>query len=136
MGIFRELVNAYPFYKKARELWMDAQEGQILKGLQKYPEPFTPSHWTAEQLLNHALEESVDLTHYLVGLKELLDEKDAIIEKQKYAIIENCELRKTIVRLEDEIEQLKLMKGIITQEIERNTLPVIDFKPPYADLDD
>lgn len=64
------------FYEKARNLWQKVQDAQIMKGLKKYPEPFNPHNWTAEELLNHALEESVDLTHYLVGLKEQLDAKD------------------------------------------------------------
>lgn len=93
-----------PFYEKARSLWQSVQNAQILKGLKKYPEPFNPNSWTPDELLNHALEETVDLTHYLVGLKELLDERDAIIEKQKHAISENCDLRKEIERLKDELE--------------------------------
>lgn len=72
-----------PFYKKALQLFTRTQEAQIQKGMEKYPEPFNPHSWTPEELLNHALEETVDLTHYLVGLKELLDEKDKEIEKYK-----------------------------------------------------
>jgi phosphopantetheine adenylyltransferase len=72
-----------PFYKKALALFTNTQEAQIKKGLAKYTEPFNPHHWTPEELLNHALEETVDLTHYLVGLKELLDAKDKEIEKYK-----------------------------------------------------
>jgi hypothetical protein len=72
-----------PFYKKALALFTRTQEAQISKGLAKYPEPFNPHSWTPNELLNHALEETVDLTHYLVGLKELLDAKDEEIEKYK-----------------------------------------------------
>lgn len=95
MNLFN--INTYPFYKKARDLWERTQVGQIIKGLQKYPEPFNPHSWTAKELLDHALEESVDLVHYLVGLKDLVDEKDAVIEKQGYEI----------VALKAEIERLK-----------------------------
>jgi hypothetical protein len=70
-----------PFYKKALTLFTKTQETQIKKGLEKYPEPFNPHSWTPEELLNHALEETVDLTHYLVGLKELLDAKDKEIAR-------------------------------------------------------
>ena len=49
--------------------------------MEKYPNAFNPFEWTPEELLNHALEETVDLTHYLVGLKELLDAKDKEIER-------------------------------------------------------
>jgi hypothetical protein len=72
-----------PFYKKALALFTRTQEAQIKKGMEKYPEPFNPHSWTPEELLNHALEETVDLTHYLVGLKELLDAKDKEIAELK-----------------------------------------------------
>jgi hypothetical protein len=72
-----------PFYKKALALFTRTQKAQIQKGLAKYPEPFNPFSWTPEELLNHALEETVDLTHYLVGLKELLDAKDKELQKYK-----------------------------------------------------
>jgi len=65
-----------PFYKKALALFARTQENQMQKGLEKYPEPFNPHSWSPDELLNHALEETVDLTHYLVGLKDLLDVKD------------------------------------------------------------
>lgn len=71
----------FAFYEKALNLFKATQETQIQKGLQKYPEPFNPHSWTPEELLNHALEETVDLTHYLVGLKDLLDVKDKEIER-------------------------------------------------------
>ena len=70
-----------PFYQKALDRFTKTQQNQIKKGEEKYPEPFNPHSWTPEQLLNHALEETVDLTHYLVGLKDLLDEKDLQIKK-------------------------------------------------------
>jgi hypothetical protein len=74
------------FYKKALQLFTRTQEAQIQKGLAKYPEPFNPHSWSPDELLNHALEETVDLTHYLVGLKELLDAKDKEIEDLKYLL--------------------------------------------------
>jgi hypothetical protein len=72
-----------PFYQKALRLFTRTQEAQIQKGLAKYPNPFNPHEWTSDELLNHALEETVDLTHYLVGLKELLDTKDKELKKYK-----------------------------------------------------
>ena len=88
-----------PFYEKARNLWQAVQNAQILKGLQKYPEPFNPHNWTSEELLNHALEEAVDLTHYLVGLKEQLDTKDDYIaqleQELRHLKSENTRLQPT-----------------------------------------
>jgi hypothetical protein len=77
------LTTTTPFYQKALRLFTKTQEAQIKKGLVKYPTAFNPSDWTPDELLNHALEESVDLVHYLVGLKELIDAKDKEVEKYK-----------------------------------------------------
>jgi ATP sulfurylase len=76
------------FYQKCRDFWTDVQERQIIKGLHKYDEPFTPSHWTSDEIFNHALEESVDLVHYLVGMKEKNDElnKEIILLKTELAL--------------------------------------------------
>jgi hypothetical protein len=104
-----------PFYQKALRLFTKTQEAQIQKGLAKYPEPFTPSHWTPDELLNHALEESVDLVHYLVGLKELLDTKDERIDKLHEVINEQ---NVTIARLK--------AKGNYD----------LNYNPPYFDPDD
>ena len=75
-----------PFYMLARRLWKHTQDSQIQKGIEKYPEPFNPRSWSPQELLNHALEEAVDLTHYLVGLKVLLDDKDDEIRNLKHQI--------------------------------------------------
>jgi hypothetical protein len=97
-----------PFYEKARNLFLKTQDAQIHKGLQKYPEPFNPFSWTPQELLNHGLEEAVDLVHYLVGLKEQLDKQDEYIKQ-----------------LENELRYLK----------SENTR-LQDAKPPYFDPDD
>jgi hypothetical protein len=73
----------FPFYEKALDLFKRTQKAQIIKGLQKYPEPFNPHSWTPDELLTHALEETVDLTHYLVGLRELIEAKDKEISDLK-----------------------------------------------------
>lgn len=100
----------FPFYDKARALFIKTQDAQIRKGLQKYPEPFNPRSWKPKQLLNHALEEAVDLVHYIVGLHTLIEDLEA----------ENERLRKILYRREEK--------------------PNMNFedtpKPPYADLDD
>jgi hypothetical protein len=111
-----------PFYKKALALFTKTQESQIEKGLKKYPEPFNPHSWTPEELLNHALEETVDLTHYLVGLKDLLDVKDLEIRK----------LHKEIRALKRQIPYTYEPKPVrnLTEE---GYLPP---KAKYSDIDD
>lgn len=89
-----KILALFPFYEKARNLWQNTQANQIAKGLKKYPEPFNPHNWSADQLLTHALEESVDLVHYLVGLKELLDEKDREIERLSILLTLSLETNK------------------------------------------
>ena len=86
-----------PFYEKSLALFTKTQKQQIEKGLKKYPTAFNPHDWTPEELLNHALEEAVDLTHYLVGLKDLLDVKDLEIKR----------LKKEIQKLAWELEKQK-----------------------------
>lgn len=96
-----------PFYEKALTLFTQTQNKQIFKGLKKYPEPFNPHSWTNDELLDHALEEAVDLTHYIVGLKEKLDGQADYIKQ-----------------LEEELRYLKSENGRLTATA------------PYFDADD
>lgn len=86
-----------PFYDKAREMWQETQNEQILKGLKKYPEPFNPHSWTPKELLKHAMQENVDQAHYLVGLYEQLEEQEKEINR----------LQAEIVRLKNPISLVK-----------------------------
>jgi hypothetical protein len=115
-----------PFYKKALELFTRTQKAQIQKGLDKYPEPFNPYSWSPDELLNHALEETVDLTHYLVGLKDLLDVKDYEIRQ----------LHKEIRRLKRDLcqympqDEPKPVRNLKEEGIN------IESLPKYSDQDD
>jgi uncharacterized protein YaaN involved in tellurite resistance len=99
---FFNLINQYPFYKKARELWTETQVHQIIKGLEKYNEPLTPKHHTPKQLVNHALEEAVDLTHYIVALGEQNEEQAKTISKQAV----------TIAALEERVKYLEQFEPV------------------------
>lgn len=81
---------AHPFYEQSKKFWEAVRIGQIHKGAEKYPEPFTPSSWTNEQLVIHAVMENVDQLHYIVGMKERMEEQERTIK----------ELRDKIIRLE------------------------------------
>lgn len=122
-----------PFYKKALDLFTSTQARQIEKGIQKYPEPFNPFSWTPTELLNHALEETVDLTHYLVGLKELLDGKDHEIKQLKKKI-----QKLTYELSKEEYENrpvYKIVNGKITPQLKEN-IEVRYSGPLYFDQDD
>lgn len=103
---FTSLINSYPFYKKARELWLDTQINQIIKGIHKYEEPLTPTQWSGEELLTHALEESVDQVHYLVALKEILDVKEATIARLKLKLHEKNREIEELERKEHKLNPL------------------------------
>jgi hypothetical protein len=126
-----------PFYKKALELFTRTQKAQIQKGLDKYPEPFNPHSWSPDELLNHALEETVDLTHYLVGLKELLDAKDSFIKQQNDEIMGlkymNKKLEKRVQQLYGELmlaQPPKPVRNLAAEGVNTGALP------RYSDVDD
>jgi hypothetical protein len=84
----------HQFYIDARKIWTTHQQEQIKKGAEKYPEPFTPSSWTNEQLVEHALQENVDQLHYIVGMKERMEEQEQRIkdsENQIKAVEKNAD---------------------------------------------
>jgi len=60
----------HPLYQKAREHFQRVHMAQIEKGAAKYPEPLNPASWTADQLVEHAMQENVDQMHYLTALLE------------------------------------------------------------------
>jgi hypothetical protein len=72
-----------PFYNKVLNTWRNTQTHQINKGAKKYPEPFNPESWTPKELLNHAMEEAVDLTTYLVGLYTHIENLENEIKRLK-----------------------------------------------------
>lgn len=105
-----------PFYKKALALFTSTQANQIKKGMEKYQEPFNPHSWSPQELLNHALEETVDLTHYLVGLKEQIDRKDERIEK----LVAKLVLKdKEIADLKEELEVERGFKTLYAREVNK-----------------
>jgi hypothetical protein len=58
----------HPFYSEANKYREQERIGQIVKGSEKYKEPFDPTSWTAKELLSHAMQENVDQGHYIYGL--------------------------------------------------------------------
>jgi hypothetical protein len=118
-----------PFYKKALELFTRTQKAQIQKGLDKYPEPFNPHSWSPDELLNHALEETVDLTHYLVGLKDQLD----------VLTYENRQLQNEVRRLKTELGRFKrpekAVRNLTNEKFKMDAQGNLT-RIPYHDQDD
>lgn len=85
MNEYKHEPQMTPFYKKVKDNFQTTQIGQIVKGAKKYDEPFNPESWTPLELLKHGLEEAVDLTTYLVGLYdkvEELEKENAVLREQ------------------------------------------------------
>jgi hypothetical protein len=70
-------------YKDANFAWQRTQVKQIIKGAEKYPEPLNPFSWTGTELVEHALQESVDQVHYLTGLLAQVKELELWADKYK-----------------------------------------------------
>jgi hypothetical protein len=129
-----------PFYQKAKQFFISFQWGQIQKGAEKYDEPFDPDSWTADELLEHGMQEAVDLTHYLVGLHDKIKklEEERFRLRQRVAYLEDTR--------KDAKEETRRLTSIIAKEDERKE-PFfkgyehrqffnLDKKPAYADIDD
>lgn len=92
-----QLHLSHPFYQQAKEEWEKVRQGQICKGAEKYPEPFTPSSWTNTQLVEHAIQENVDQLHYIFGMKERMEYQHNYILS---LLRENKELKEKLIRYE------------------------------------
>jgi hypothetical protein len=120
----------HPFYKQANDYREKIRIGQIVKGSKKYPEPFTTSSWSIEEIIEHAMQENVDQTHYIYAalermqvlqndlreqegenkwiMKQLFQAKEIIRELKAKDRVSKClQLEEDNLRLAKEIEKLK-----------------------------
>lgn len=108
-------------YDESLQDWKETQREQITKGLKKYNKPLTPKDLSFTELYNHAMEESVDLTHYLTAIKR----------KVKDLEVDNALLRAELAIKTYQLERLMYGPNY------RATEPVDEpKKPSYMDLDD
>lgn len=120
----------HPFYKDANEFREKIRIGQIVKGSRKYPEPFTTASWSNQEIIEHAMQENVDQTHYIYAAlermqtlqnelgemedknqwlnKQLLQAKETIKDLKIKDRVSKClELEQDNLRLAQEIDRLK-----------------------------
>lgn len=76
----------HPFYKDVETYREDVRIGQIIKGSEKYPEPFTTSSWTNDEIVEHAMQENVDQAHYIYAAKERMDELQRKVDRYEKAL--------------------------------------------------
>lgn len=98
MGSNVEKHLKHPFYQDVNEYREMVRVGQILKGAEKYPEPFTTSSWSNDEIIEHAMQENVDQAHYIYAAKERMEVQRIQIVK---LVKENERLRKEIDRLKN-----------------------------------
>lgn len=101
----------HPFYDEANEYREMVRNEQILKGAEKYPEPFNPFSWTPEQLIQHFMQENVDQSHYAFGLyqqiQKLTEDNIALIKWKTHILNNhNCQNnRKTFFEWDSQRDQ-------------------------------
>lgn len=64
--LIEETINDTEIYKRAKEIILNAQKGQVGYGMDKYPEPLSANTWSMIETMKHIIEESVDKLHYQV----------------------------------------------------------------------
>ncbi|MFS0784767.1 hypothetical protein [Bacillus sp. 1P06AnD] len=84
----------HPLYRQAESYRETIRREQIIKGSEKYVEPFNPSSWTVQQLADHAMQENVDQAHYIYGMKKRMEEQEIYIKELegKLSLYEPSEL--------------------------------------------
>lgn len=82
-----EAIEMNEIYKRAKELILKAQRGQIGYGLDKYPETLNADTWSMIETMHHIIDESVDKLHYEVMLLVKLERQaEKELEKLKSGI--------------------------------------------------
>ncbi|WP_157800940.1 hypothetical protein [Bacillus solitudinis] len=92
----------HPFYKKVKAITDNIAIEQIVKGSEKYKEPFNPSSWSNEELAIHILQELRDGQVYAVGLLDRMKEQELEIQ--------NLRKENERLRISENYLQLRLKK--------------------------
>lgn len=71
----------HDFYRQSHNYREEVRKQQILKGAEKYPEPFTPDSWSDRELIDHTMMENVDQGHYIVGLGKRIGALRSTVDK-------------------------------------------------------
>lgn len=73
----------HSFYKEVNKYREEVRIGQIIKGSEKYPEPFTTSSWSNDEIIEHAMQGNVDQAHYIYAAKERMKELEKSLSEMK-----------------------------------------------------
>lgn len=91
-----EALESTEIYKRAKELILNAQRGQIGYGIDKYPRTLSADVWNILETIDHILGEDIDKTHYLVMLRIHLERmvKEETIKSKEINKLADFLLRK------------------------------------------
>lgn len=143
----------HPFYKKVDVITAEVAEGQILKGAEKYDEPFNPKSWTGREKAIHLLQELRDAQVYGVGMLEHIEELEEEIEHLRSEIDnlnfsrqglfhtkdmlskDNKNLRKDNGELKEDMDNMnQKIKGLTTEnEILKNEIEALEVENDRLD---
>lgn len=70
----------HPFYKEVSDYVKKTEHEQIVKGSEKYAEPFKPDSWTNEELSDHAMQENRDQAVYITGMRDRMRKQELTIK--------------------------------------------------------
>lgn len=76
----------HPFYQEVAQFADETEKEQILKGAEKYEEPFTPDSWACDALASHAMQEFRDGQVYVTGMRDRMRKQEAKIAELEYEI--------------------------------------------------
>lgn len=78
----------HPFYGQVKEYVDEVEHQQILKGAEKYKEPFNPDSWTGDELALHAMQELRDGQVYVTGLRDRIRKLEKELKSLKTCFAE------------------------------------------------
>lgn len=73
----------HPFYGEVKDFVGEVEQQQILKGAEKYTEPFNPDSWSGDELAVHAMQELRDGQVYVTGMRDRMRKQAEQIETLK-----------------------------------------------------
>ena len=88
-----------------------ARMRQIEKAWEKYDEPLNPDSWTSKQLHKHAMEELVDLTHYLTAMLEKAEKMEKLMRDVRAHAVGALEL--------DDAHHMRVALNAIVRSIDK-----------------
>jgi predicted lipoprotein len=99
----------HPFYKDAKDYIDKTRIGQIIKGAHKYPEPFTTSSWTSEEIIAHAMQENVDQGHYIYAAHERMQRLETDLREAEQLI---KWLDSQLLKSKEKIRELRVLDRV------------------------